>query len=264
MLYCTLRNKKSRIYGTSDQSISYDMICLICQICQRVRSVRESDLWGRGSPKWEAEVRVRSVGLPGPAVRVRSSGQSHLLPWNQRDWPGKVRLAQGSDSHGRPWEADRSDSHFGLSPQSHVICQRVRSASHGLPPRTPTASQLRLSQTDHVTLWWEAGVRVRSISHGRPIGLRARQCDPRARLTDFTAKRIASPGRVWSASQIGLSWEAVLPDWLRQVTWQNVGGRLLGRPNFWEAMGGRVLESPKVGGCGRPCSPDWITQIRSD
>ena len=33
-----------------------------------------------------------------------------------------------------------------------------------------------------------------------PIGLRARQYDPRARLTDFTAKRIASLGRVRSAS----------------------------------------------------------------
>ena len=35
------RNKKSRIYGTSD---SFAKINLICQICQRVRSVRESDL----------------------------------------------------------------------------------------------------------------------------------------------------------------------------------------------------------------------------
>ena len=49
------KNKKSRTYGTSDR---FAKINLICQICQRVRSVRESDLWGRvggrGSPKWEA------------------------------------------------------------------------------------------------------------------------------------------------------------------------------------------------------------------
>ena len=157
---CSISNKKSRIYGTSD---SFAKINLICQICQRVRSVRESDLWS-----------------------VRPCGR----PWESDLWGRSVR----------PWESD---------------------------------------------LW------VRSASHAH----RAMQSDPRGRLTDFTAKRIASPGvrerpigltdrtlksvrpiglsrtagdavrssacvRGRSASQIGLS------DWLRQITWQIVWGRV--------------------------------------
>ena len=38
--YVYIINKKSRIYGTSDQSVSYDMICQICLICQMYLSIR--------------------------------------------------------------------------------------------------------------------------------------------------------------------------------------------------------------------------------
>ena len=136
------RNKKSRIYGTSDQSVSYDMICLICQICQRVRSVRpwESDLWGRESPweaVWESDrplthtgrcnafsreisqtaprmtaspgVRERPIGLPHGLSRTLTASH-HKVMWSV--WESEVRghARPPTASHGLTDWPHRSDS----------------------------------------------------------------------------------------------------------------------------------------------------------
>ena len=86
-------------------------------------------------------------------------------------------------------------------------------------------------------MWEAVGVRGERPC-GRPIGLyRAREYDPRASLTDFTVARTASLGRVQSASQIGLLWEAVFPDWLTDYMTK------CGRPCARESESGRPWEA---------------------
>ena len=141
----------------------------------------------------------------------------------------------------RPWEAvwgrapligsDRSGTlwHRSLSQWEEHGLTRPLTASHGLS--LSASHRLGLSQfvmwsvwanqgstASHAhglsDLWGRGSPRCRSASHAR----RAMQSDPRGRLTDFTAKRIASAGvrerpiglphglsRTLTASQIGLT-----------------------------------------------------------
>ena len=147
----------------------------ICQICHIVRSVRESDLWSV-RPWWEA-VRVRSV-RPWESVRgcvgVRSA--SH------------AQRAMQSDPQGRL--TDFTAKRIAL-PGVH---ERPIGLPHGLSLRT-----LR-----QITWLW-----VRSASHAQ----RAMQSDPRGRLTDFTAKRIASPGvreRLIGLTDLRVRWGSLI------------------------------------------------------
>ena len=72
-------------------------------------------------------VGVRSASHSWPAVRVRSSGQSHLYRAKQPDRPEDRTLTAG-----QLWEADRTPT-------------RPLMASHGLTDRTLTASQIGLT-----------------------------------------------------------------------------------------------------------------------
>ena len=209
-----ITNKKSRIYGTSDQSVSYDLSDLSnLSESQRVRSVRpicEADLWGRGSP----------IGLTLTLRPYRSASQI----WESNLWGRSVR----------------------------PICE--------------------------ANLW---GRSVRPWESEVPIGLRERQYDPRAHLTDFTAKRIASPATVWSAprtptaSQIGLTDRPHRS--ASQIKLDSLIGSDRSHDKMWEAdcLGGRFswwnLDRPhrsashnerprweaEVGGWGAP----WLAQI---
>ena len=104
--------------------------------------------------------------------------------------PVEVRLARCA------WEADR--------PPTRPLTSDSQTDLWGRSVRPWEASD---SQTDHMTLWW-----ARPLTHtasqiwesDRPLTHTGRCCHPRARLTDFMAKRIASAGRVRSDSD-GLS-----------------------------------------------------------
>ena len=159
-------NKKSRIYGTSD---SFAKINLICQICQRVRSVRESNLWGRSVRPWESDLWGRESPIC-EAVRVRSVRPWESV-WGRSDSTGRC-------CHPRSYLTDFTAKRIA----SAGVRERPIGLPHGLS-RTLTASQIwesdlwgrsvRLiceadlwgrerpcsdSQTDHMTLWWEAVV----------------------------------------------------------------------------------------------------------
>ena len=226
------------------------------QICQRVRSVICEAVWE--AVRVRSDLRVRSVR---PIGLSRTPGDAVIL--------GPVWLISRLNALHRP------------------LCVRGRSASQiGLSnlwgrARTPTASH-------HKVMWsvWESEVRGRSASHAQramqsdprlnallrpvevrlrvrserpiahglsrtPIGLRAMQSDPRGRLTDFTAKRIASPG-------------------VRSVC---VRGRVRERPcslligsdrshdKFCEAEGMRGRKWEAVRGRERPCSSHWLRDL---
>ena len=183
----------------------HDLICQICQspICQRVRSVRP----------WESKVRVQSIGLKRPAMRVRSLGQSHL------SWPvslisrpiGLLCLVE-SDQHLRlPWP-HRSDS---LTDHMTLWWEAV--CSHGLPPRTPTASHLRLPRPP---TW------PHRFGLSRPIGLyQAKQCVRPWNQSDGPEDRIPSPSRVESDRTL-VGGHA---PWLAQTDHMTKSGRLCAR-----------------------------------
>ena len=215
------------------------MAHLICLICQRVRSVRPC-----GRP-WESEVRGRSERL-----------------W-ESDWPPTA---------GRPWESDPQPDQAAL-PARGATGPRIglsRPASRGrrirlLRPLTsashhkvmwsvkesnwsPTSDSHGLPQTDHMTLWWEA---VGVWGADRPL-----------MHTDWTllgkAMHLAVKSVRWpwgSDSLTQCAWEADRP-------WEAESGR----PCAWEAMLPWLAQTdhmtkcgrPKVGGRGRPCSPDWL------
>ena len=228
---------------------------------KRVRSVRESDLWGRGSPKWEADRTLKSVRPICEAVGVR--GADRPLTHTGRCSPilGAAWLISRLNALLRPvesdrcaWEADRhlglprphrsvrpiglsnlwgrSVRPIGLSDRSHDFLVRGRA-------RTPTASQIGLTD-----------LRVRSASHAH----RAMQSDPRGYLTDFTAKRIASAGV--RERPIGLS-----NLWGRGSPWLAQTGHMRNsvRPRRWEAVRGWKWEA--VRGRERPCSSHWLRDL---
>ena len=153
----------------------------ICQICHIVRSVRESDLWSVrpcGRP-WESEVRGRVGG--------RSASHAHRA---SRTSAGRSNaFSRGSDCIARcAWESDRPPT------------RPLTSDSHGLPQ----------GLSNLWVMWsvWESEVRGRAQpptasqiwESDRPLTHTGRESDPRGYLTDFTAKRIASPARVRSDS----------------------------------------------------------------
>ena len=144
-LVCT--NKKSRIYGTSDQSVSYHMICLICQICQRVR--------GRvGLPRPH---RFESpIGLSRTAGdAVRPSAKCIASRASRTSTGRSNAFSRGSHCIARcAWEADRT-----LKSVRPCACAWEAVGSRARPLTSD-------SQTDHMI--WESDLRVRSV---RPIGL---------------------------------------------------------------------------------------------
>ena len=109
---------------------------------------------------------------------------------------------------GRPWEAVGGRGALIGSERSDQISEPIRgarppTASHGLPnsashglPRPPIASASHNLLCDLSEPIREHGLPRESDLRGRirPHRLRAMQSDPRGRLTDFTAKRIALPG----------------------------------------------------------------------
>ena len=158
-----------------------------------------SDLWGRGSPKSDRPLTHTGRCSPILGAAWLISRLNALLRPVESDrcaWEAdRTPTRPLTDSHGltdrphrfespiceadlwgreRPWEAEH-----GLSDRSHDFVVRGRG-------RTPTASQI-----------WE--------SDRPPHAHRAMQSDPRGRLTDFTAKRIASAGRVRSVCVRGRS-----------------------------------------------------------
>ena len=103
-----------------------------------------------------------------------------------------------------------------LSDLSHSqICQRVRSViCEAVWEADRTLKSCDLSESPKWEAVWESD---------RPLTHTGRCCDPRGRLTDFTAKRIASAGRVRSPPgvrerPIGLPHGLSLRT-LRQITW---------------------------------------------
>ena len=223
-------NKKSRTYGTSD---SFAKINVICQICQRVRSVRESDLWGRvGQITWLSD----SHGLTD--LRVRSASHAHRSDYTGRESDPRGYLtdftAKRIASAGRVRSVcvrGRSDSQiceadlWGWSvrlweSESHVICQRVRSASQIWESDQPQKRAQPLTHT---------ASHSRVASHAHRSDYTGRESDPRGYLTDFTAKRIASAGRVRSVCVRG-----------RSAVGGHVRERPIGLSNLW----GRVRERP--------------------
>ena len=121
------------------------------QICRRVRSA--SQIWESDRPPTAShgltDLRVRSASHSWPAVRVRSSGQSHLYRAKQPDRPEDRTLTAGQPWEAdrtlksvRPWEADRTL-------RSHDFVVR----GHARPPTASyTASQIWLSdRSDSLT-----------------------------------------------------------------------------------------------------------------
>ena len=114
----------------------------------------------------------------------------------------------------RPWEAVRGRAPLIGSNRSGTLWHRSLSqwGEHGLSrPLTFGLTRPLIASASH-NLSCDLSEPIRE--HGlprkiRPHRLRARQCDPRGRLTDFMAKRIASAGRVRSPGvrerPIGLS-----------------------------------------------------------
>ena len=233
----------------------------ICQICHIVRSVRESDLW---SVRWEAV-----HGLPRP-LRFESpiceadrplthSGRESDPRGYLTDFTAKRIASHGTDrphrsdsqiceavgGRARPlrqitwlcaWEADRTLKSVRPIGLSHTPGDAMRLAED--QTASPAVRERPIGLTD---------LRVRSASHAH----RAMQSDPRGRLTDFTAKRIASPGvrsapRTPTASQI---WEAVCVRGRAPLIGSDRSHDKSERP--WEAVRGR----------GRPWGSDWLRKI---
>ena len=203
------------------------------QICQRVRSVICEAVWEAVRvrsvrPKWEADLWGRSVR---PWESDHTPAESPILGaiWlisRLNALPHTVVSDRTSDSHGLTDRPHRSDSQIceavGVrggrpSDRSHDFVVRGR----GSPS---TASQI-----------WESDLWGRSASHAQ----RAMQSDPRGRLTDFTAKRIASPGV--RERPIGLTdrtLKSVRPCALEILCILYVWEAEFGRP--WEAVWGRA------------------------
>ena len=206
----TLFNKKSRIYGTSD---SFAKINLICQICQRVRSVRESDLWGRSVRPWESDL----WGRESPICEAVWESDRPL-----------THTGRCSPILGAAWLISR------LNALLRPVCVRGRSDSHGL---TDLRGRVRerlcaweavlssdwLRQITWQILWGRGNERPNSASHGlsRPLTCEAEVM--RGRIRPLTASHGLSPPRTLSLSQSN--------DWKQ-------GQRVHGRP--WEAVRGRI------------------------
>ena len=178
---------------------------------------------------------VKFVEAEGLRGRIRPLTASHGL-----SQPRTLSLSQSNDwkqgqrVHGRPWERESEavrgrerpwEAEFGLSsPRPHTICHVIclsqseeSTASHA-PAESPILGAIWLISRLNALL--------RPVESDRPLTHTGRESDPRGYLTDFTAKRIASPGvrsvcvRGRSASHFGLSdrshdlsespkWEAV-------------------------------------------------------
>ena len=200
------------------------LINLICQICQKVRSVRESDLWKScdlsESPIGLTDLRVRSASHGWPAVRVRSSGQSHL-------YQARIGLSRPA-SRGRPiglsnlW--GRSDSQI-----TWLCVERPCSASHGLTDlRVRSASQIWESDRPPTDSRWSNAF-SREISQTAPrIGLHRPVESDRPLRSHFRGRPCSLIGSERSHDKL---WEA-------------------------EAMRGRGR--PNLGGRGRPWGSDWL------
>ena len=201
-----------------------------------VRSVRpwESDLWGRESPICEAvRGHERPCGSPidlsrTPAEAMRLAVKSVRRPrgWQHRPvesdrtlTASQIGLSNLWGRSVRPWESEH-----GLSLESHVICQRVRSASQiGLPRPHRSASQI-----------WESD---RPLTHsdrtpGEAMRLavksvrRARGSDCIARCPIAVRERPIGLSNLWGRGAL----------WLAQTDHMT---KVRGRERPWEAVRGR-------------------------
>ena len=171
---CFRKNKKSRIYGTSDLSISFaksitniqsiDMI----MICERGRSVRERPMW---SIYWLLVIdlceRVRSASL----VQIGLSRTDHMTLWE--------RLC--AREHGLS-RTDRALTQIGLS--------RTQPLSH----RLDSLAQIGLShRLDSLT--------DRTLSHRVMWSVRERPCAREHSLSDWLRQITwqSERGRVWES-----------------------------------------------------------------
>ena len=224
-------NKKSRTYGTSD---SFAKINLICQICQRVRSVRESNLWGRvggrGRPSTASHHKV--IWFESPIGLSRTAAESPILGaiwlisrlnallrpesdlWGRSD----SQICEAVGVRARPLtrkSCDLSESPIGLPRPSHGLTDlRVRSASHSWP-----------------------AVRVRSSGQSQLY---------RAKQPDRPEDQTLMAGQPWEADRTLKSvrpWEAVCvrghAPWLAQTDHMTN----CVRPRGWEAVWGRKWEA---------------------
>ena len=164
---------------------------------------------------------------------------------------------------GQPWEADWTPtaSHFGLSlgsesprweavlglprPLTTKSCDLSESLRVGGRGRSNSASHApQLDSTMRSNAFSreisQTATEDQTPSPGvceRPIGLRARQC----KFVDFQC----ISGRPWEA--VGGCAPLIGSDRSHDKLWEA------------EAMGGHGR--PKVGGRGRPCSPDWLSDL---
>ena len=232
------------------------LINLSAMICQRVRSVRESDLWGRERP-WEAV--SDSHGLTD--LRVRSASHAHRSDSTGRSNAFNREISQAAPRIGlhRPvCMRGRSDSQiceavgvrpWPLTTKSCDLSERPCSASHGLTDR-PHRSDSQICEAD---LWgrespWEA-----VWESDRPLTHTDRTLPAEAmRLAVKSVRRPRGSDCIarcaWEADRhLGLprphrserpcAWEAVLP-WLAQTD-----------------------HMTKVRGRERPCSSHWLRDL---
>ena len=267
-------------YEMNLSDLSHSQICqrvrsVICEAvweAVRVRSVRpkwEADLWGRGSPIGLSRTPAESPILGAIWLISRLNALPHTVESDRTSDSvtasqiglSRTDLAMQPIGLSNLWGRVRERP---CSPQSHVICLRVRSerpcsASHGLSRTRPHRfeSPIGLSRTpgDAVILgpvWLISRLNalLRPVESDRHSDSAPRSDRP---LTHLSSR--CSPERPSALkSERPCAWEAVLPDWLRQITWQIVWGRGDERPmrgRKWEAVRGRE----------RPCSSHWLRDL---
>ena len=164
---------------------------------------------------WE-NVGGRVLGRPNLGGRGRP-WEAALPSLAQTD---HIRSENQSGEHGLPRPPKHTASHI----FSCDLSEPIRESKFGLPLLASHAHWSPILGAVWLISWLNkllCPVESDRV-HERPIELRARQCNPQARLTDFMAKRIASPGRVesdrlWEAkfglprppTRVRSVWEAV-------------------------------------------------------
>ena len=222
-------------------------------------------------PDWLRQI---SQPIRGARPPTMSGGR----PWEanfglSRTWPPTFGIclsqSESTASHGlprpptRPPMTSHMASQFGL-PQppnsaSHSLTQ-PRTASHGLPIRPHTASQFCLSHG--LSHGLSLGLREHGLTdtHGPPLPPTQPPTCPPNLASQFglpirtpTASHMASHGKLEKLvifSEFlggrGRPWEAVLPDWLRQISQPIRGARppTMSSGRLWEAEFGLSRTQP--------------------
>ena len=284
-------NKKSRIYGTSD---SFAKINLICQICQRVRSVRESDLWGRSvrpcdkseSPKWEAVTHTASQNWESDRPLTHTGRCCHPRGRLTDFTAKRIASAGRVRSPARcAWEADRTLKSVRpcaweavLSSEANQTLKSVRpiglsDRSHDF--RTPTASQIwesdrPLTHTDRTTPAESPILGAIWLISRLNALLRPVESDRCAWEADRTLKSVRPIGTSDSHGLTDLRGRVrerlCSPDWLRQITWQIVRGRERPWGSDWLQRSGtlwhRSLSQWEPHGLTRPLTASQIRPLK--